>query len=180
MSPLLKFWISSTLLLFVLSIWPLTQLETNGDAHSEQELSREAKLVDHFCLSQNPTGGRTSNPKAWETILGAEIKLRESVGEAAGDAGYPRDQSGQLTSLKPGEGLLHTDQNSVHYVLRSGQGKDWYLVLTKKKTTGIALPRSGQGAAPSPVAIAIAFALISGGLLTLLARVAFGTPAKSE
>ncbi len=180
MSSLIKFWISSTLVLFVLAIWPLMQFGKTDATDSDTDFGREAKLVDYFCLGRIPMGGKAVSPKAWEEVLGAEIKLRESAGEAAGDAGIPREQSDKLTKLKPGEGIIHADQNSAHYVMRSGQGRDWYLVITKKNSGGLISNSSTTGARPSPIALAIGFALVGGGLMTLLARVAFGKTPKPE
>ncbi len=174
MSSLIKFWISSTLILFVLAIWPLMQFSKTGSTATELDFGQEAKLVDYFCLGRIPMGGKAVSPKAWEEVLGAEIKLRESAGEAAGDAGIPREQSDKLTKLKPGEGIIHVDKNEAHYVMRSGQGRDWYLVITEKNSNGLISSSAAGNKSPSSVALAIGFALVGGGLMTLLARVAFG------
>lgn len=179
MSPLVKFWIASTLLLFVLALWPLKQFgSSNSSSPGESEFAKEAALVDRFCLARIPTSGKASIPKAWEEALDIKINVLESAGEAAGDIGLPREESKLLTSLKPGEGILRSDGKEVHYAMKSAQGNDWFLVLTKKNGGGL-ISTSGKKSA-SPISLAIGFALVSGGLLTLLARVAFiGTPRTS-
>ncbi len=174
MSTLVKFWIAATLVLLVLALWPATQFRKGAGSEKESDIEKEAKLVDFFCLARIPSSGMANIPKAWEKVLDADIKIRESAGEAAGEIGIPRDQASKLTDLKPGEGLLFADDRFVHYVLRSGQVKDWFIVLTKKNTGGIVSGNSSGGRKPSTVSLAIGFALVGGALMALLARVAFG------
>ena len=176
---MVKFWIASTLILFLLALWPALQMaKTGGNVETASRIGEEAKLVDYFCLAKIPTGGRVNIPTEWEKVLNADIKVRESAGEAAGDIGLPRERQDEITSLKSGGGLLHADKDNVSYVLRSGQGRDWYLVLTKKNTGGIVSEKK-DAQSPSPIALAVAFALVGGLLMTLLAKVALrGNPDK--
>jgi hypothetical protein len=180
MSSLIKFWIASTLVLFLLALWPALQMSKSDNGVGSTRIAEEAKLVDFFCLAKIPTGGRANIPNEWEKVLKADIKVRENAGEAAGDIGLPRERQEQITALKPGGGLSHSDdKGKTHYVLRSGQGRDWYLVLTKEGS-GMLTGNSDNGGSPSPMALAIAFALVGGLLMTLLSKVAFGgAPAKS-
>lgn len=173
MSPVVKFWIGSTLVLFLLMLWPLRQMSPETTGTSESALASEARLVDHFCLTRTPDGGKVNIPKSWEEALDANIRVRDTAGEAAADIGLPREQSERLTSLKAGNGMFHEDQRGHHYVLRSAQGSNWFVVLSQKPTG--ALMSSNAGAAkPSPLAMTLALAMVGGGLMTLLARVAFG------
>lgn len=181
MRPLLKFWIVSTVVLFLLTLWPLSggsSGHTSG-GNSLGTLAREAELVDYFCLSKMPPVGVASIPKEWEKVLEAAVKVRETAGEAANDIGLPRENAERITSLKAGEGYAHADKGRQHYVLRSGQGKGWFLVLSKRSPGGGILPSNGDSK-PSGIAMAIALALIGGGLMTLLAKVALlkSEPAK--
>lgn len=175
MSPVVKFWIGSTLVLFLLMLWPLRQMLPETTGTSESALANEARLVDHFCLSRTPDGGKANIPKSWEEALDANIRVRDTAGEVAADIGLPREQSERLTSLKAGKGMFHEDQRGQHYVLKSAQGSNWFVVLSKKPT-GTLLSTSTGAAKPSPLAMAIALSLVGGGLMTLLARVAFGKP----
>lgn len=179
MKPWIKFWIAATVLLFLLALWPFTQLGGSrvAAAPAEQEFAEQARLVDYFCLGKLPSSGKASIPKEWETALEADIRVRESAGEAAGDIGFPREQAERLTSLEPGEGLLHSDNKGYHYVLKSNQGRGGYIVLSKTPRSGGVISPSGS-AGPSPVAMAAAFAVVAAAILTLLARVAYGRPSE--
>lgn len=180
MSSLVKFWIAATLVLFLLTLWPALQMsKSSSTSGGSSRLAEEAKLVDFFCLARIPTGGRANIPTEWEKALKADIKVRENAGEAASDIGLPRERQDQITSLQPGMGLTYSDKGKSHYVLRSGQGRDWYLVLTKE-SSGMLTSNNEDGGSPSPIALAVAFALVGGLLLTLLAKVAFGSaPART-
>lgn len=174
MKPWLKFWLASTLILFLLALWPFIQLGGSAAAPpDEQQFASDARLVDHFCLSRIPTSGKASVPSEWEKALNVEIKIRENAGEATGDIGFPRERASELTSLKPGEGLVHSDPKGHHYVLKSDQGRGWFVVLSKEPRSGGINARTGGGISASPVAWAVAFAVVAGALLTLLASIAF-------
>lgn len=179
MAPLIKFWISSTLALFLLVLWPLRQSSTEPISEGELHLAREAKLVDYFCLGKAPTGGAVSVPRSWEEVLGANIRIRDAAGEAATDIGLPRERSGELAALRPGRGIFHLDQDGEHYVLKSAQGSNWFVVLTKTAKGNLALP-GGGGNGPSSWAMAVAVALVGGGVMTLLAKVALGPSRPAE
>lgn len=179
MAPLFKFWIASTLALFLLVLWPLRQTPADSSSAGESGLEKEAKLVDHFCLAKAPTGGAVSVPKSWEEALEANIRVRDVAGEAASDIGLPRERSGEVASLRPGQGIYHADEKGEHYVLKSAQGSNWFVVLSKKPRGTIKFPGEG-GRGPSPLAMAVALAVVGGGIMTLLAKVAFGSKRPAE
>ncbi|MCB9366652.1 MAG: hypothetical protein H6506_00355 [Calditrichaeota bacterium] len=175
MNRYLKFGIAATFLLFLLVLWPMTRnAPASGASGGGSLLAREAELVDEFCLAKIPNSGIANVPQAWEKALDADIRIRETAGEAAADIGLPREQSSEVTSLMPGKGLWHVSNGREHYVLHSAQGKDWYIIVTKNEPSSVLSSPFKGGNAPSPIALSIAFALIGGALLTLLARVAFG------
>jgi len=174
MKPWLKFWLASTLILFLLALWPFMRL--GGLASTppdEQQFASDARLVDRFCLSRIPASGKASVPTEWEKALNVEIKIRENAGEAAGDIGIPREAAVRLTSLEAGEGLLHSDDKGYHYVLKSDQGRGWFVVLSKAPRSGGIVSQAGVSVNASPVAWAAAFSIVAGALLTLLANIAF-------
>lgn len=173
MSPVIKFWIASTITLFILSYWPFRESMVPGDTSSDLVLTTEAKLIDYFCLGQSSGSGRASNPKAWEEALDIKIKIRESAGEAAGDIKLPREQSDKLTGLTKGQGVFHSVNSEDHFVYRSAQGRDWYLVITKSNSSLRQDSGNTGERKPSPLALSIGFALIGGAIMSLLARVAF-------
>lgn len=182
MNRYIKFWIASTIVLFLLALWPAGVISgrTASNAGHGGLLAREAQLVDEFCLSKAPNSGRASNPRSWETVLDADIRIREAAGEAAADVGMPRERSGEITALRAGQGITLVNDKGTHYILKSAQGRDWYVVLSKHGADGSVFVGGNEGHSPSPIAMALALALLGGGLMTLLARVAFGGPKSSD
>lgn len=182
MNRYIKFWIASTIVLFLLALWPVGVISGRTTSHVSQGglLVREAQLVDEFCLSKAPNSGRASNPRSWESVLGANIRIREAAGEAAADVGMPRDRAGEVSALKPGQGITLVNEKGTHYILKSAQGRDWYVVLSKHDAGDDVFIGGNAGLSPSPIAMALALALLGGGLMTLLARVAFGVPKSNE
>ncbi|MCC6476316.1 hypothetical protein IT157_04600 [bacterium] len=187
MKPLLKFWLASSLIIAMLSWWPLNYIQEwaiNAASPRQQIESRmleEARLLEDFLLDDSPVGkGRASSPKVWETALKARIYIRESAGEAIGQIGGAGDQQERVAKLLPGQGALVENSRGLHYIYeveRTGKGQ--YLVISRESRS-VAGSKPGGEAPPSALAMALALGLIGGGLVTLLARVALPTPAKEK
>ncbi|MFZ5434692.1 MAG: hypothetical protein ACOZB3_13080 [Calditrichota bacterium] len=144
--------------------------EPGGEIH--RLMVREARLIEHFCLSRiPPTTNRAAIPAEWEKALGTTIDLRETAGEVSAIIPEVKPNAAALRVLVPGQSvfIITSDKSGRYYALiyRPTTSAQQYLAL--RKLVGDETVRTSTSLPMSPWLISI---LIGGGCAVILTLIA--------
>jgi hypothetical protein len=131
------------------AVWWIAARGNGSDAREKADsgevsrlLRREAEIVEHFCLSRiPPLVGKPAVPSEWEEALGSDIRLREGVGEVAGEAPELAARADDIRGLGVGESIALTaregDQDVHWLIYRPKAAPNQLLVLSKPGATAM-------------------------------------------
>lgn len=171
----LLFFIAVVIVIANAVYWPMNRIYRHyslSEAGNEagRILSREADLVEHFCLSRYaPAPGRSAIPVEWEKALGSKIRLREGVGEVVSEAAELQSRVEEIRNLSPGQELLHVTLSKPQYyviVRRPVAAPNQLLFISKTDENLQEL--TGRHFPFNPAVIAVIVALAAALMLTVL------------